>query len=270
MLRTLDLLLPGVCAACEQPLAPDGSPHSEAPPRGWCAACVAGLPGLRVPRCPRCGERRAAQAVPAALTPPGSALDCPQCRRAPPPLDHCLALADYARPLDSLVLAIKFGRQSALAAPLGRLLAEACRAGWPPSWPAPDAVVPIPLAPRRLAERGFNQALLLAAPVAAAFGQTVRRGLLLRKRETLAASLLDAKGRRQALDGAFHATAAARNARIIVVDDVMTTGATLRAAALALKAAGAARVVACVACRTAPGSRYDLKPAPPDAIEPEC
>lgn len=257
-LHALDLLLPAVCAACEQPLPPGAGSEPGMPPRGWCRACAAGLPGIRAIRCPRCGERAADAKLP-----------CPACLDAPPAYDHCIALADYARPLDSLVLAIKFGRQSALGAPLGRLLAQACREGWP-SAQMPFAVVPVPLAPGRLAERGFNQAALLAAPVAASFRQSLRRDLLYRRRETPAASLLDASERRSMLHDAFGARNLPHGATIVVVDDVMTTGTTLQAAAQALKVAGAATVIVCVACRTPPGSRYDRAPSPPASDPPRC
>ncbi|MFA7664981.1 MAG: ComF family protein [Burkholderiaceae bacterium] len=238
-LRLLDEMLPVVCVACEQPLSPGQPSGPGASPRGWCAGCAASLPGLGVQRCPRCGERLAAT---------GS---CRHCRHHLPVFDHCIALADYARPLDHLVQAIKFGRQAALAAPLGRLLARACIAGWPAGVPAPDAVVPVPLAPARLARRGFNQARLLARPVAAAFGLTPAHGLLRRTRDTLPASSLDARQRRQVLRAAFTAPPVGPATTLLIVDDVMTTGATLQAAAGALKAAGAVTVVVCVACRTA-------------------
>jgi ComF family protein len=233
----LDWLLPTICVVCERPLPP-GLPAPAEPPRGWCTGCAATLPGLAAPRCPRCGERSR----------PGQA--CAACRMHPPDLDLAFVLADYARPLDHLVQAIKFGRQSMFAAPLGRLLARTVASRW--QGPPPDFVVAVPLAPARLAGRGFNQALLLAGPVAAAFGQRPARGQLVRLRESAPASSLGAAERRQALAQAFAARSLRPGACVLVVDDVMTTGATLFAAARALKAAGAARVAACVAARTLP------------------
>ena len=237
----LDWMLPTVCVACQLPL-PAGLPSpGRDPPRGWCMACAAALPGLAAARCPVCGERARALA-------PGP---CPACRARPPAFDRTIVLADYARPLDHLIQAIKFGGQSALAAPLGRLLARAVASGWDAPAP-PDAVTAIPMAPPRLAGRGFNQALLLARPVAAAFGLRPARELLARVRQGAPASSLGAAQRRGALDHAFSAAGVRPGATVLVVDDVMTTGATLQAAAAALKSAGAARVIACVAARTPP------------------
>ena len=237
----LDWMLPTVCVACERPLPPGLPAADGGAPRGWCAACAASLPGVDAPRCPVCGERAQASA----------ARPCPACRARPPAIDRAIVLADYARPLDHLIQAIKFGGQSALAAPLGRLLARAAVRGWDAP-EAPDAVIAVPMAPARLSGRGFNQALLLARPVAGVFGLRPCRAMLARVRQGAPAASLGASQRRGALEHAFSAHGVKRGASVLVVDDVMTTGATLQAAAIALKAAGAARVVACVAARTRP------------------
>ena len=260
----LDWLLPVVCAGCERPLPPG---NRELESRGWCAACAAALPGLDARRCTICGEALG-QSRP---------VICPRCEAEPPAFDRSIVLADYAPPLDHLVQAIKFDGQPALAAPLGRLMAlaalRACLAGNRPgiggSEPTPAAIVPIPMAPARLSRRGYNQALLLARPVARALGLRIAPAWLRRVRESAPASSMHAEERRSALAQAFAAQRLIPGSTVLVVDDVMTTGATLQAAAVALKAAGAATVVNCVAARTPPqGPATGEKPA--THSESEC
>jgi ComF family protein len=281
----LDWMLPTVCAGCERPL-PAGIVDGGVP-RGWCGGCAAGLPGRDAPRCPVCGERCRPAAVTASAAAPGATATsdptvphrctarCARCRNTPPTFDRTIVLADYAPPLDHLVQAIKFGRQSALAAPLGRLLAQAASAQWSadPSL-RPDAIAVVPLAPARLAGRGFNQAQLLAAPIARALGIRTDTRLLSRIRQGAPASSLGAAQRRGALDHAFAAHLVREGAAVLVVDDVMTTGATLDAAAVALKAAGAGLVINCVAARTPPPA--EVRDTPGNAAcdgtgpDPEC
>ena len=167
---------------------------------------------------------------------------CGDCLRDPPLLAQTRAVFVYGFPLDRLVPRFKFHRD--LAA--GRLMAD-LMAGALMSAPRPDALVPVPLHARRIRQRGYDQALELARPVARELGLPLVEGLQ-RVRATHAQSELDAAARRRNLRGAFVARPGLP-AHVALVDDVMTTGATLRAAAMALRRAGVERVDAWVCAR---------------------
>ena len=170
---------------------------------------------------------------------------CGDCLRDPPLLAQTRAVFVYGFPLDRLVPRFKFHRD--LAA--GRLMAD-LMAGALMSAPRPDALVPVPLHTRRIRQRGYDQALELARPLAATLALPLRADLLQRIRATAAQSELDAGQRQRNLARAFAvADQAALPARVALVDDVMTTGATLAAAAHALRAAGVERVDAWVCAR---------------------
>ena len=217
------LLWPARCLVCTAP-AEDA--------RDLCLACAAALPWNRM-ACDRC-------ALP--LPAPGT---CGRCLRHPPPLARTHATCTYGFPLDRLLPRFKFHQDLAAGRLLSQLMAEACA-----GLPRPDAVVPIPLHRARLRSRGYDQALELARPLARALSLPLRDDLLLRVRATSAQSKLDASARRRNLRDAF---APRRSdglpAHVVLVDDVMTTGATLHAAAAALLRAGVQRVDAWVCAR---------------------
>ena len=202
-----------------------------------CAACDADLPRLRGPLCPRC----------ALASPTGEV--CGRCLAREPGYDATVAALAYRFPADVLVQALKFRGELALAPLLGALLASAVAAA--PSGRV-DAVVPVPLSPRRLAERGGNQAMELARPAARAAGARLDPALCVRVRETPAQVGLPHAERAANVRGAFACPRLVAGLSIAVVDDVMTTGATLDEIARTLKAAGAARVVNWVLARTPP------------------
>jgi ComF family protein len=230
----IDLIAPRGCALCGALLAPNTFP-------GLCPGCLDALPGARRPRCARCAQPtdRPAPACTACAT------------EGEPPVDATLACADYAPPLDRAIGALKFGRELALARPLGELVA----ARWlgEPGRGRLDALVPVPLAPGRLAGRGFNQSLEIARAASRALLEPlpVRARALERVRETPPQSTLELAARRENLRGCFAARERLDGLSIGLVDDVSTSGSTLAEAARALKAAGAARVVALVVARTA-------------------
>lgn len=155
----------------------------------------------------------------------------------------------YAYPWSSLVARFKFQGEPAWAALLGQRLAQV--PGVADAVAAADLVLPMPLAAGRLAARGFNQALLLARAIAP---RKAEAALLLRLRETAAQTDLDRAAREANVRGAFGIEplrlGEVRGRRLLLVDDVMTSGASLHAAARALLAAGAAEVRAAVVART--------------------
>ena len=254
--RLPERLLPARCLVC-----------AEAGDAGLdlCAACRAALPRNDL-ACPRCAlpmglpaavqlpvaARASAAAVPAreqwpspAACATGPPAMCAACLQRPPPLDATWAAFLYAAPLDRLLPRYKF--HGDLAA--GRLLAQLMADAWP-GGARPQALVPIPLHQARLRQRGYDQALELARPLATALDLPLRCDLLQRVRATAAQSELDAAARRRNLRGAFRAGGRDLPAHVALVDDVMTTGMTATAATQALLAAGAAGVQVWVLART--------------------
>lgn len=202
-----------------------------------CAACDADLPRISADpgagRCPRC-----------ALASPAGAL-CGRCLAQPPAYDATQAALDYEFPADALIQALKFRGELALAPFLGDLLAK-CVADR-----NVNCIIPVPLASERLRGRGYNQSLEIARGVAAATGARLALELCERSRDTAAQMDLPVDARAKNVRGAFRCPRLLGGLTIAVVDDVMTTGATLEEVAVTLKRAGAARVVNWVVARTA-------------------
>jgi ComF family protein len=175
---------------------------------------------------------------------------CADCIAEPPPFDATFALADYRAPLDTLAVGLKFRARLMLAREFAQRLARLAQDAWQDESDWPDVIAPVPLAGQRLAERGYNQAWQIARPLARALDVRSDATLLQRVIHTAPQSRLDLDARRQNVGNAFRVVRAVRGLHVGVVDDVMTTGATLEALARTLKAAGARRVTNFVALRT--------------------
>lgn len=231
----LNALLPCSCALCGELAAEVVCGH--------CRSRYAAVGGLR---CPCCANPLGPGAS------PGQA--CGGCLAAPPAFEATVAAVDYAAPLDALMLALKFGARLPLAPWCGALLRDAVLLQ--PGLALPDVLCPVPLGPRRLGERGFNQALEIARPLAKALGIDLQPRLAARAIDTAAQSSLSPRERASNIRGAYAVSPGmahlVHGRHVGVVDDVMTSGHTLNELAATLKAAGAARVTNLVFARTPP------------------
>jgi ComF family protein len=200
-----------------------------------CGPCDADLPRLGAECCPRC-----------ALASPAGAV-CGRCLTQPPNFDATVAALAYRFPADVLVHALKFRSELALAPLFAALLSKKLAAG-----ERVDCILPVPLSGGRLRERGYNQSLEIGRSLGRATGARLAPELCERRRDTLAQAELPLAERAKNVRGAFHCPRLLEGANIAVLDDVMTTGATLDEIAATLKRAGAARVVNWVVARTYP------------------
>lgn len=226
----LHRLWPAHCLVCRE---------SAGPGRDLCAPCTDTLPWNRQ-ACPHC-----AIPLPSSIDGSASTSICGDCLRHPPPLHAARAACRYDFPLDRLLPRFKF--HGDLAA--GRLLAQLMHEAFSHA-ERPDALIAVPLHHARLRQRGYDQARELAKPLAHTLRLPLLSDVLVRHRDTAPQSRLDAVQRRRNLRRAFIVTAKSElPAHIALIDDVMTTGATLHAAAHALQRAGVARVDAWVCAR---------------------
>jgi ComF family protein len=229
----LDLVYPPVCLVCREWI----------PAGALCETCRKSVVPVLPPLCDRCGTPT-----------PAERIVCRECEEGPePPFAWAQTLGQYTGPLRTAIHQLKYHGKTALAAPLGQMLAHSLEnTATPlfaprsdPALPPFDAVVPIPLHPSRLRSRGFNQAERLARVVAAERGWTLDTRGLRRVRRTEVQALLTSREARAAnVKDAFTAYAPTHfwNQSVLLIDDVLTTMATVREAAAVVRAAGAARV----------------------------
>lgn len=201
------------------------------PAAGLCADCRADLPWLDDPVCACCAHP---------LSLPGL---CGRCLAEPPHFDGVVAACRYAYPLAGLIQAYKYGGRLAAAPALAALLADRVTRH-------PELIVPIPLTDQRLRERGFNQALELARALGRRLQVPVAARLCVKTRDTVPQTQLPWQERRRNIRGAFVVEGDLAGRHVAVVDDVLTSGATLGELARNLKRAGAATVTGFVIART--------------------
>lgn len=216
----IDLLFPPLCGGCEQ------SGHR------FCTTCQAALTKITAPICQWCGyPLNSTQACPSCQT--------PQSTHTPSALTGIRSVAFFEGPLRHALHRLKYQQDVILADALARLLVEAWR-----TWELPgEVVVPVPLSERRLRERGYNQAGLLARAFAELTDLQFAPEAVTRIRHTESQVTLTATQRHANVAGAFQAQARPVTGRtIVLIDDVCTTGATLESAAEALRAAGATSI----------------------------
>lgn len=255
---------PGICVLCDQ---------ASGRPRDLCDDCHTALPWLDQV-CPRCGlplgsgtplkKGSGTSPTPGGVRdvpdPGGDVPDpfpedvpdpfdiCTACRVSPPPYQRCIAPLRYATPVAEMIRRIKFANSRVEARVLGSILGEYVVQRDVAA--AVDLIVPVPLGRGRLLRRGHNQAALLAHWVGRASGLPVDCRLCRRTRATRAQSGLSRRARRVNLRGAFTVDARLDGARIAIVDDVVTTGATVAALARAMLRAGAATIDVWAVART--------------------
>ena len=223
------------CLLCDEPCD-----H----PQPICVACEAELPWL--------GEQCRVCALPL----PQAGLTCGQCLRRPPAFSQVVAPWSYRFPVDSLITRFKHAAKWPYGRLLGELLAQSLHHRFNDGLPRPDVLLPVPLASRRLRQRGYNQAALLAQWLGHSLGIAWNEHALLRPQDTPAQQGLDAHARRRNLRRAFSLAdeAQVRGRHLALVDDVLTTGATAETLAGLLLDAGASRVdVYCLARTPSPG-----------------
>ena len=171
---------------------------------------------------------------------------CGSCIQDVPPYTTVYRFADYEPPLDRLIQQLKFNQKLHFARLLGNLMARDIR---DQKWDLPDVLIPVPLHGQRLKQRGFNQALEIARPIAKSLGIALDIHSCRRSRPTPEQSGLPAKQRRTNIKGAFQVSDTVQGKHIVIVDDVMTTGSTVRELAKTLKNHGANRVDVWVCAR---------------------
>jgi ComF family protein len=223
-------LMPRICTCCNF--------YSHNASLDLCDSCKKHLPWLNL-RCDSCGlvldssQRRR----------------CDTCRSQPPGFDSLFALFEYAPPLTKLINQLKFSKKLNLGNLLGTLLAEAATQQWYLKKSLPEVIIPVPLHEKRLRQRGYNQALEISRPVSKLLQIPIDTDFCKRIKYTRQQTRLDKAQRINNLDHAFIINSPINYKYVAIIDDVVTTGSTVRALSIALRAAGVETIDIWCVCR---------------------
>jgi len=241
-LAFLDLFLPKSCVACEDRW-PEGSESS------WCGPCLERIPWIRSPLCPRCGR-------PHHKSPSSPDHLCGDCEVSRYPFDSVRSAAFHSGAVRNGIHRLKFGGRLHWVPPLVELLVRAVTREMQSSC---SVIIPVPLHHKRLRQRGFNQAGLLARGLGKALGLEVDYGLLVRSAWTEPQTRLKREDRLHNVKGAFQVVKVGKlqDRSVLLLDDVFTTGTTLCECATVLKEAGASEVHAITVSRSVPDWKPD-------------
>ena len=213
----------------------------------WCKTCQEEISRLTENICPLCGEPQPTQEV------------CLACKQEPPEYNALRSYALFQGPMRKALHRLKYQRDIGLGEALSNHLIELYNLN---NWQV-DFIVPVPLSPQRQRERGYNQASLLGRPIAYAIQKPFRSDMLRKSRETRTQVGLSALERKQNVDGAFSARSnLVQGKKILVIDDVTTTGSTISACARALREAGASAVYGLTLTRAVLQADADDQPNP--------
>lgn len=219
----LYMLLPPICLLCL---------HPTERPRNLCRPCQDEMPSL-AHSCRKCAQFLHG----ARITPL-----CGNCLKESPPFDRTHALGPYQQPLPYLITGLKFNEKLEYARALGELMADAIKERWYASDQLPEAIIPVPLHKSRLRERGFNQAMEIGRTIKRLSGIPIDWRLVERIKQTKPQSSLKGEERIRNVSGAFRVCGEVRYKHVAVLDDVMTTGETLRVLCWQLKRQGVERI----------------------------
>lgn len=221
--KLLDTTMPHRCVGC-------GLLSQQ--PHGLCTSCSSLLPWLaRV--CEYCAIPLQANS----LTP-----YCGQCLKQRPIFQNSYMLFEYAKPISTYILALKFSQQIHYAELFGELFAQKIQSEWYANKPLPQVIMPVPLHPQRLAQRGYNQAIEIAKPIAKKLQLPLGRHYCQRTKATLAQANIDADQRKDNVKNAFTVKQQLPYQHIAILDDVYTTGCTVTALSKALFKAGIKKI----------------------------